>query len=343
MGRASLIVLVAMLLASGALGFSSGNSSPQTSRPWDPANAFQPRFQVNAPPDVTELAFCGRGLLLGATPRDVVVWSVEGGREVKVLTPTPAGRWGSHIGCSADGRLVAIQNEEGLRVLSTDSWTSVATNVGSGSRPIPSRGSWSRPILSRDGRLLANGDRVWLLPEGREFFRAHAPGHSPGEASFSPDGRLLATIGGGVGDSGWDPTVVLWAVPSGRRVRTIRGRFETTRTGAFGPGSLFAVSVTYRSGNFGVLIWDLAKKAPPVKWPEVLSDLLCFRPDGTMLAWDSGYMALRAFDPRSRKGTIAWLPRDLVGFDKPAFSADGERFALAQGGVVRVWDTTKRP
>ena len=191
--------------------------------------------------------------------------------------------------------------------------------------------------------MLAGGEpiRVWLLPEGRELFRAQAPESVSGEATFSADGRLLATIGGGVGDSGWDPTVMLWAVPSGRRVRTIRGRFETTRTGALARGSLLAVSVTFRSWRSAVLIWDLAKKGPVVEWPRVLPELLCFRPDGTLLAWE-GYL-LKAFDPRRRRETTVWLPRDDAVDTHPAFDADGEQFALVHGAMVRVWDTTKRP
>lgn len=71
------------------------------------------------------------------------------------------------------------------------------------------------------------------------------------EMTFSPDGRLLATVGG------QDRTVRLWEVSTGRELRSFMGHADYFVTIAFSPdGRLLA------SGNgFTVRVWDIATGA----------------------------------------------------------------------------------
>jgi WD40 repeat protein len=58
--------------------------------------------------------------------------------------------------------------------------------------------------------------RLWELPAGREILNLHGHAQPLMCAAFSPDGRRLATCG-------YDQTVIIWDLTTGRELLTYRG------------------------------------------------------------------------------------------------------------------------
>jgi WD40 repeat protein/DNA-binding SARP family transcriptional activator len=160
---------------------------------------------------------------------------------------------------------------------------------------------------------------------------AHEPGGSPG-ASYSPDGKLLASIG-------VDGTAKIWSADTGELVRSLSGDPDTVGYDiAFSPdGRLLAASWISQ-----VLVWDVATGELRLRLPgQVVAGMatrLNFSPDSTRLAVANMDGQPKVWDLASGRELLA-----LTGHAAPvegiAFSPNGRRLATGDlAGVVKVWD-----
>ncbi len=177
--------------------------------------------------------------------------------------------------------------------------------------------------------------------------------------AYSPDGRLLATAGGGnpswrsEGETGIEPgEVILWDAASGSRLRTLRGHKNVITAVAFSPDSQFLAS---GSQDGTARLWDAAS-----------GDLLGVLPGRSLLSgtWGLGVTSV-AFSPDSKvlvAGSLGKIdicdvpppsdgqlvPRTTLPMDPEysttgvVFSPDGLRLAASYRnwgwGRVKIWD-----
>src|SRR5262245_32410776 len=121
--------------------------------------------------------------------------------------------------------------------------------------------------FSPDGKLLASGSDdqsiiLWDLAQGKPRAVLEGHGTSVWNLVFSPDGKLLAS---GIGQpspnrkSGWDFTIKLWDVNTGKLQRSLEGCSSNVFSMTFSPdGKYLAACHNFGSGTGNVKLWDVA-------------------------------------------------------------------------------------
>jgi WD40 repeat protein len=153
--------------------------------------------------------------------------------------------------------------------------------------------------------------RIWDPATGKELrsFQAHQ-GSTVNCIAVSPDGKILASGGGGNGHK----TLALWDLTTGEELFTLAGAAYSILSVAFSPDGKVLASGSDRSGRFG-----LAPGARPAP----------VEPGGcTVRLWDvTTGKELRALDGHTN------------GVRGLAFAPDGKRLASAShDGTIRQWD-----
>lgn len=250
--------------------------------------------------DVQKVAFSPDGQLLaaaGGNDHTVTLWNATTGKRVRILVGCCVV---SAVAFSPDGQRLATDSDlfdanTGGRIHELNgSGYSVAFSpdrlflaVGSGYDPNtgtrlfnPSTGEMTRTlsteyasnvVFSPDSTLLAsttgylnNGTRLWNPASGRLI---RTLGGSDAVA-FSPNGKIIATSGGGI--------VQIWDSATGAHLRDIRG----ARVLAFSPeGNLYAAD-----DNHAVRLYDTATGNPMCTLADVYADAAALSPDGKRLA-----------------------------------------------------------
>jgi len=152
--------------------------------------------------------------------------------------------------------------------------------------------------------------------------------------AFSPDGRLLASGGGGVAFSG-DTVVRLWRVSDGKLLRELQAhRSQVTRV-AFAPGGDILASASVEA----IRLWQIEDGARLHTLEPSVGECIAFSPDGRVLASgqkfreDSGLHLWRVADGKHlrRLGAAKYKVSDV------AFSPDGNVIGAVSDDGLRLW------
>jgi WD40 repeat protein/serine/threonine protein kinase len=175
---------------------------------------------------------------------EVKIWDLATGREAWAFHDGPSEFLS--VAYSPDGTRLAVETDGAVKTAKVRVWDLTTgqplPTLGS---PHVSRGSRCRVVFSRDGERIAwsPGDGNVVVSDartGRKLFKV--PGH---RASFSPDGRRLATAR--------DALVRLWG-PRGEEVLALRGHTWPATDVAFSPDGTRLASASV--GERVVKVWD---------------------------------------------------------------------------------------
>jgi WD40 repeat protein len=181
---------------------------------------------------------------------------------------------------------------------------------------------------------VARQPRGLLRPLGATLSAHTSPSPVREAIAFSPDGRMLASNGGG-------RSILLWDVQHRRLLGTpLAGPPAQLIDGiAFSPDGRILAGA---GANATVRLWDVARRQPlglPLVGHTDSVLTVAFSPDGTILASGGGDNTVRLWDVAS--GQPLGAPLTGLGGQvmSLAFSPDGTTlFSGSWAGTVRVWD-----
>ena len=206
---------------------------------------------------------------------------------------------------SPDGRYLAVLTEDGVELLNSTDFKTIAE--------FTEHPSWrSKLDFSPDGSLLAIGGdriRIWKIPEGRLLAEI---GVKSSLIGFSPDGKSLAFA---EGDS-----VKLWQIESRKVVREFTGDPESVLKHITDPQN---------------------KLGRNTEMPHVLG--FTFSPDGKLLAVGSTRETISLWDVQSAKLIRHLRPGDKMWWKSLTFSHGGSMLAaLGDTYGFVLWDMRDR-
>ena len=192
-------------------------------------------------------------------------------------------------------------------------------------------------LLATQGDLLGDNVALWDLATGRT--NQILVGHTSGvyRASFSPDGRLLATA------SPWDTNAIIWDLVASRKFTSLVHP-QGVRDITYSPdGKRLATACL----DGKVRLWDAVRWTPIDESPPYGDHLLCveFSPDGRSIAYGGGYV----FEANSRRTSVCiWdlsghkiqcLEGHTQAVTGVAWHPDGDELASCSiDGQIILWD-----
>jgi WD40 repeat protein/serine/threonine protein kinase len=317
-----------------------GEGGDTTVRLWDARTGREIHCLRGHAGPVTSVAFSPDSHRLFSSSYDGVVreWDVAGGKD---LLPPSVGHTGqvSAVAIGPDGRTLASGGDDHTVRL----WDLAAWKKSEALAPVRTLSRHSDRVtalaFSRDGKRLASSSSdgtviLWDAAEGKELFSLSGCSRQGPNATFSPDGRLVAAV------SRDNTTVRVWDADSGKRKEPLALSGGEVRCLAFHPaGQLLAFAAEGNQVGLCEVDSDRVLEMFSAKG-KVLQ--VAFSADGSTLAavTDAPDSALYCWDVASRKQTMV-VHGHHGAVSGLAIRPSGNLIATAdQQGVVRLWQRT---
>jgi len=350
----------------------AAGGADQMVRLWDVATRKQTEQLQGHGGEVMSVAFSadGQTLASGSKDKKAMLWSVHPNRAVTMITNVF-----SRPIFSPDGRLVAAgigQNNVAawdvatfqMKKVFTSAYDAVAFSADGSAlvtrgtnyflktfdvatqsprEPIsrgPVADTHEMAALSPDGQILATGtDNGTLTFSDTKtgVVMTTVPHVYAGflRLAFSPNGRLLATVGTDAEGELGPPSAKIWDTVTYKRVAASPGHTDLVLSIAFSPdGATLATCGVDNSIRF----WDTTtwKEIPPALGHKEYVISLAFSPNGKTLASSSFDGAMKLWNVATRR-EVATLKLGVYGF-WITFSPDGQTLAAGDGwGSLRLW------
>jgi WD40 repeat protein/predicted Ser/Thr protein kinase len=177
---------------------------------------------------------------------------------------------------------------------------------------------------------------VWDAQTGQRALTLRGHTQDVHSVAFSPDGRRLASAGGGYDKPG---EVKVWDAHTGQEERTLQGHTGWVRCVSFSPDGRRIASASGRE----VKVWDM-HTGQQILSLEGGTNCVSFSPDGRRLATASLDRTVKVWDALTGQEVLT-LKGHAGTVYCVSFSPDSRRLASASGGMVdnlpgevRVWD-----
>lgn len=271
------------------------------------AQSFESAFIIS-------IAFSPDGTTLIAVNDVVSLWNVADGQKLRTLPLVgDVGR----VAFSLDGMYLAVDIDEGVAILSTDTYE-IVQYAFEGTSII-----WELEF-SPDGKQLAANARdsilIWdmetmqlsqeLVVEDQVYFFS--------DIAYSPDGKFLA--------AGSLENLIFWSMPDAQQRQVLQGEFSEI---LFAPDSETLLTNDFNELTF----WNVNNLKPISVWnghsrlnmPMIAPDgnTAFFVEDNSVILWD--------VESQQRQGAIEQIENFTL-------SADGNWLAGSSGSTVNVWD-----
>lgn len=295
--------------------------------PWSASHA-----RARHTPSVSAAAFSpdSRTLATAELDGNIHLWEVPVGKELGQLKGREKSDRGVlAVAFSPDGKVVLSASNRGLLSAWKVGSREVLWRVDTGHR-------LAGLAVSPDGNTLATAGEqsvcLWKASMGESVRRFDGPRATA--VAFAPDGRTLIA-------GGFDGSVRLLDVTSGRETGKLPGCFGWVRSVAFSPDGKQAAA---GGADARVHLWDVAsgRELHPAPYPhDGAVGALTFSPDGRTLA--SAGWGINLWDVRTRQ-VRRRLEGHTGGVMALAFSADGKVLGSAALDGTRLWEpTTGKP
>jgi WD40 repeat protein len=299
---------------------------------WDVASAKELRRWAGHEDDVTSLAFSPSGKVLASAGsglgENIRRWDPDTGQEIgpvaghttmaRLLQFAPDGK--TLVSCGQDVKMLKWDLATGRQL------------IGGPQGPPTQPEYWVAGDLSFDAKMLAvvrwdislepaKPDPVihlWDTGAHKEIHALNAQGKPVGSVRFSPDAKLLSSVG--------PDGIHLWDATSGKHLHYMQDKPIKLAELAFSPDSKL---LAYPAENSTIRVWDLAagKERHRLKGSD---ETIIFSPDGKLLASGDGHVwsATSGKELQAMEGRRDFFPRSV------AFSPTGR--VLGTAGETRV-------
>jgi WD40 repeat protein/serine/threonine protein kinase len=313
---------------------------------WDAQNG-QELLSIKSANDTVSMAYSPDGKRLAGTSKNyqtVTVWDAQTGQELLTLK--------GHTGNVAS----VVFSPDGKRLASASSDKTVKVWDGqTGQEPLAFKERHGLVAFSPDGKRFAIDakDRtvqVWDAHARKEVFTLK--GHTAPIVSviFSPDGRRLASAGGGAVQLEPVPgEVKMWDAQTGKELFTLKDLSRGSRNVAFSPDGKHLVSAGSGAPLLGensseVTVWDAQTGQERFTLKDLPRGLhsVTFSPDGKRLAGIAAarFMNGQRVADNEVKVWDAQTGKELLTFKGrySVFSPDGKHLAGYSGNEAKIWD-----
>ena len=302
------------------------------------ATTFRPLALLPSDGEILSVAFSLDGILVaGLASKQIRLWELETGERIGTLSHSES-RYGrvTSVVFSPDGTTLASGATD--QVITLWDWE---TQRRTGTWEVEGFTRHLPVAFSPDGtRLVAGfGDhtvRLWDVETRTEVATLRGHTGEVNSVASSPDGSLLASVGGFSGDRGsHDFTVRLWDAATRTEVARLRGHEDLVRSLAFSPDG-----ATLASGSMDrtVRLWDVATRTLRTTLDAYSVRTVSFSPDGATLVYGAqDGVWLQGLET----GSAILLPghEAILYGGSVALSPDGVLLAAAHEGIpVKLWD-----